>query len=535
MDLFDEKPFVTSVKPSSDAAETGVKAGAEVLEVDGLTIAERMERLRPYLNGRSSEWAYRRSACPFLLAGDKNTTVSIKVRSAGGGTESFTLKRDSTATAQPPKLESPVGLTINSQRFVHFGRHPSGIGYIRIASFNGREEIADEFDRALEALKDTPALILDIRNNQGGFGTAQPRIVGRFMTERRLAAISYVKNGPAHNNLGRHEAYFVPAGSWQYGRPVALLVNDVTGSAADLFACYIRSAAKVTTIGSTTHGNLSGVAEYVVLPSGLVVRISNGYVANSKDVPIEGNGNKPDIAVSPTISDFLNGRDPVLEKAVAHLPGQSGFAGAHASVDMTSLLQAEISKNPTRADLQWSLGQEYRTAKNFKAALECFRKVRELAPNNANAHLSFALMLEATGQGAQARPVYEQILKLQPDNAVALNNLAFRMAQNGNDLDQALTLVQRAKQMLPNNANVADTMGLIYIKKGRNDDAIRLFRELVERNPADVSAHLHLALALLQKGDKLQARKELEICVQNRPNPTQEAEIKDLMAKLDVD
>jgi Flp pilus assembly protein TadD len=272
----------------------------------------------------------------------------------------------------------------------------------------------------------------------------------------------------------------------------------------------------------------------VVLPSGLVVRVSNGYVANSKDVPIEGNGNKPDIAVSPTISDFLNGRDPVLEKAVAHLPGQSSFAGAHATTDVTSILQAEISKNPTRADLQWSLGEVYRMAKNFKAALECFRKARELAPNEVSAHVSFALMLEATGQGAQARPAYEQILKLQPDNALALNNLAFIMAQNGEDLDQALTMVQRAREELPNDANTADTLGLIYIKKGRNDDAIRIFRELIERNPADVSAHLRLAMALLQKGDKLQARKELENCTHYRPNPTQEAEIKDLMAKADV-
>ncbi len=141
-------------------------------------------------------------------------------------------------------------------------------------------------------------------------------------------------------------------------------------------------------------------------------------------------------------------------------------------------------------------------------------------------------MLEATGQGTQARPVYEQILKLQPDNAVALNNLAFRMVESGGDLDQALALAQRAKQKLPNDANVTDTMGSIYIKKGLNDDAIRIYRELLERNSAHVSWRLHLARALIQKGDKLQARKELETCAKNRPNSKEEAEIKELMAKL---
>jgi tetratricopeptide (TPR) repeat protein len=190
------------------------------------------------------------------------------------------------------------------------------------------------------------------------------------------------------------------------------------------------------------------------------------------------------------------------------------------------------NKNPKRADLQWSLGEVYRSSGNFKAALESFKKTRELAPNNGDAHLAFALMLEATGQSAQAKPIYEQILKLQPDNAVALNNLAFMMAQSGTDLDQALTMVQRAKQKFPNDANIADTMGLIYIKKGLSDDAIRIYRELVQKNPTHVTWRLHLARALYQKGDKLQARKELEACAKNRPNRSEAAEIKDLMGKV---
>jgi C-terminal processing protease CtpA/Prc len=48
--------------------------------------------------------------------------------------------------------------------------------------------------------------------------------------------------------------YLGPSGPWQYTRPIALLVNDVTGSAADLFACELRSAGRVLTVGSTTHG-----------------------------------------------------------------------------------------------------------------------------------------------------------------------------------------------------------------------------------------------------------------------------------------
>jgi len=315
IDLFEERPFVVAVKPGSEAAVAGVTPGWEVLSVDGLTVAEKMEALRPHLHACSSERAYHRGAGRRLLAGESGSMAAVTLRSPDGGTKTLALRRISGPGIRPPARAAAFALT--RQHFVHFGRHPSGLGYIQIESFNGREEIADEFDRALEALRDAPGLILDIRDNTGGFG--QPRIVGRLLKKRMLASVSYIKNGPGHSDLDRRKGYLDPTGGWQYTRPVALLVNDVTGSASDLFACELRSARRVIAVGTTTHGNLSGMGTFAVLPCGLVVRISNGYISDARDRPIEGNGNIPDVTVAPTIQDFLNGRDPVLERAVGIL------------------------------------------------------------------------------------------------------------------------------------------------------------------------------------------------------------------------
>jgi carboxyl-terminal processing protease len=313
--LFEERPFVEAVEPDSEAAGMGVKPGAEIVEVDGVAVEEKLARLRMYLPGRSSERAFRREACRYLLAGEKGSTVSVHLRSPDRRTnDTLTLKR-SFGLGRPGTRNCPFELT--PQRFVHFGRHPSGLGYIQIVSLNGRAEVVEEFDRALEALRATRGLILDIRDNEGGFG--QPRIAGRLLQQSALVAVSYRKNGPGHKDLQRREERLEPSGPWQYTGPVALLVNDVTGSAADLFACWLRSAGRVVTIGSTTHGNLSGVAAFAVLPCGLVVRISNGYMCDAKDQPIEGQGNEPDVRVSPTIADVLNGKDPVLDRAVSLL------------------------------------------------------------------------------------------------------------------------------------------------------------------------------------------------------------------------
>jgi carboxyl-terminal processing protease len=315
LDLFDRRPFVVWVGHGSEADDAGIAPGWEVLSVDGLTPAEKMEELRPRLKAKSSERAYRRDAGRHLLASAAPAPATLQLRSSGGIARTVTLPRGPASGPRAPARPADIELT--RQRFVHYGRHPSGLGYIHIESFNGRTEIADEFDRALSALREAPALLLDIRDNTGGYG--QPRIVGRLLRKRTVVGIAYLKNGPGHSALERHVDSLGPSGPWQYTRPVALLVNDVTGSAADLFACELRSAGRVLTVGSTTHGNLSGVATYVVLPCGVIVRVSNGYLADSHNRPIEGAGNIPDIAVEPTIEDFLGGRDPVIDRAVAAL------------------------------------------------------------------------------------------------------------------------------------------------------------------------------------------------------------------------
>ena len=312
VDLFEGKPFIVAVNADSEAARLGAKPGSEVLEVDGLSVEDKIEQLRLGLRACSSERAFRREACRYLLAGERDTTVDLKLRLPDGRAQTFALRRTAGVSDPPRQL---CAFDLKQERFVQFGRHPSGLGYIRITSFDGHEEVAQEFDQALEALRTAPGLILDIRDNPGGYG--QERIVGRLLQQPTLCAISFIKNGPGHGALKRKDDILEPTGPWQYSGPIALLVNDSTGSAADLFACYLRSAKRVVTVGSTTHGNLSGVAAFAVLPCGLVVRISNGYICDAGGKPIEGNGNAPDVIVAPTISDFLAGRDPVLEKAVA--------------------------------------------------------------------------------------------------------------------------------------------------------------------------------------------------------------------------
>jgi Tfp pilus assembly protein PilF len=165
-------------------------------------------------------------------------------------------------------------------------------------------------------------------------------------------------------------------------------------------------------------------------------------------------------------------------------------------------------------------------------AMASVKKAQETAPNNVTPHLQMALLHDSFGQFGDAKPVYEQVLRLQPDNPVALNNLAFILAESGADLDQALTMAQKARQQLPNDLNVADTLSWIYIKKNLADSAIGILRELVEKQPSRSTYSYHLAMALYQKGDKIQARRYAEMALKSQPPSNEEAAIRELLAKL---
>ena len=194
-----------------------------------------------------------------------------------------------------------------------------------------------------------------------------------------------------------------------------------------------------------------------------------------------------------------------------------------------------IKANPKDGSMYIRMGIAYRQLGDSKNAIEYLRRAIELLPNEVSAYSELAMLLHLEGKESQARPLYEKILKLKPDNEIALNNLAFMMAEEGSDLDQALTLAQRAKQKNPNDANIADTLGWIYIKKNLPDSAINVFNELLTKFPTHANLAIfryHLGMALAQKGDKIGAKKALAEAMKANPSAKDSKDIQALIQKL---
>ena len=196
------------------------------------------------------------------------------------------------------------------------------------------------------------------------------------------------------------------------------------------------------------------------------------------------------------------------------------------------IFQALLVKEPKSADLLLRLAESYRRKGDLNAAIDTFRRCSQAAPSDPTPLLQLGLLMEGTGRRDQAQPIYEQILRIKPDHAVALNNLAFIKADKGIDLDQALTMAQRARQQQPASPDFADTLGWIYIKKNLPQEAVNIFTDLVTKAPANPTYHYHYGMALLQKGDKSLARHELEMAIKNNPPLDERVEIQKMLQKL---
>jgi hypothetical protein len=199
-------------------------------------------------------------------------------------------------------------LIVSSDRKMEYGSLADNIGYIRLTTFV-QGQWASEFASALEYLRNTSGLIIDIRHNGGGSTTVADVVIGRFI-ETPLAY-------PPHYSRGQLQPtrYAQPSGSFHYARSVVVLINGVCFSTAEYFAEMMKQVPTVTVVGDTTGGG-GGIPQPFSLPSGIQIKIPVGEYRQHDGVPIEWNGVPPDITILNTEEEVKQGRDNQLEYAI---------------------------------------------------------------------------------------------------------------------------------------------------------------------------------------------------------------------------
>ena len=215
--------------------------------------------------------------------------------------------------------------------------------------------------------------------------------------------------------------------------------------------------------------------------------------------------------------------------ALADTEMQAGHLDV-ATAHFQRLLKSE--KDPKALGLNHvRIAECYKRSGDFESAITHLQTARQLLPDSSMVLHNLGVLHDIIGKKDQAKTFYEASLKLNGEDGTVLNNLAYYMAENGGDLDQALTYAQKARQKMPNELAFADTLGIIYLKKNLVANALEILEDLVRKKPADATFRRHLGEALLQKGDKAKGKKELQTALASSPSAEDATKIKKLLAK----
>jgi tetratricopeptide (TPR) repeat protein len=191
------------------------------------------------------------------------------------------------------------------------------------------------------------------------------------------------------------------------------------------------------------------------------------------------------------------------------LAGQTQLANGDLDGAQESFQKA-LQADATLMPVYDALGQLLvRQNKLDEARLAYDRQAQE-RPNDVAAHTMVARILYVQGKPAESRARFEKILSIDPRAAVASNNLAYLDAEAGVNLDVALNRAQVAKAALPDDPDINDTLGWVYVKRGLPALAIAPLQQAISKDPKNPLYHYHLGAAHAKAGDRDRARLSLQ-------------------------
>jgi C-terminal processing protease CtpA/Prc len=281
-----------------------------------------------------------------MLKGLKGEKYNIKYKTPKGKVKSLTLTHAKTA-------EKEVYPAIEEMKLLELKWYPNQTAYLALNGFHD-PKINELFMQVLPELRKAKALIVDLRYNGGGSTSIGREILdylspdtllygSRNSTRQHLASFKawgkFIENPkdtvgdawaarslnayqdrlmhnfdykPAHNKVKQSDKVIVPT---------AILIGHRTASAAEDFLIYADNQQHMTKLGENSFGS-TGQPFMFELPGGAMARICTKKDTYPDGREFVGYGVKPDIEVKMTLQDYIQKKDPVLDRALKHLKGQ---------------------------------------------------------------------------------------------------------------------------------------------------------------------------------------------------------------------
>jgi len=143
--------------------------------------------------------------------------------------------------------------------------------------------------------------------------------------------------------------------------------------------------------------------------------------------------------------------------------------------------------------------------KQFDKSMEVLNQALGAYADNTDLRYSRAMVSEKLGDLSQLEADLNYIIDKEPQNATALNALGYTLADRTPRLDEALQLIKQARNLQPEDPAIIDSLGWVYYRMGRLQEAVQLLREAFKLFP-DPEVAAHLGEVLWQMGQKQEAR-----------------------------
>lgn len=180
--------------------------------------------------------------------------------------------------------------------------------------------------------------------------------------------------------------------------------------------------------------------------------------------------------------------------------------------------QKAVQVNPNDVEAVTLFAQVQMQRGQVAAAISAWQQYSDAHPNDAGVYAMLGTLEEARGDTNKAEALYKKSLQIQPEQPVAANNLAYRMLENGEDADEALTLAQTARRVRPNSPDTADTLAWAYYHKGTYSFARDLLEDAIKTNPNNAAMQYHLGMVYSKLSDKSDAEMHLKKAVSLAPD-----------------
>ena len=285
----DEGILVFAVAEDSPAWRAGLRPGYRVLAVGPTTLPDlatiRKAPLAPLTQ------AVR------LLAGPPSSEVQVRV--SDGQTQERTL---TLARSAPFKQRANLG-----HAEVRSSRVRPRIGYVWFDGWG--IDLPARLEPILAGLGDTDGFVIDLRQNRGGMNPGVDRLAKFLLADAGLVAVQTTRAGERRE--WRHEG----SGAAAYRGKVAILIDEGSGSASEVFAAFMQDRGRAIVVGRASYGGVLSSTQ-LQLPTGGVLQYPHSDMTTPNGRRIEGRGVVPDIAVELKRADLLAGKDTVLERAI---------------------------------------------------------------------------------------------------------------------------------------------------------------------------------------------------------------------------